>query len=158
MTGGPGVRPTDPVVGDEVRLTVQRETDVPQVVAAAHRFCASQGVSALLAAHVATAASELANNLWMHSRRGGQIALRRLRPPLHRPALQLCASDDGPGIADLAQALREGYSSAGGMGCGLPGVGRLMDVFEIQSSAEAGTRVCALKWLPAEAAAPRRRP
>jgi len=143
-----------PAVPDQVQLVVERETDVPQVVAAAHRFCAAQGLSPLLAAHVATAASELANNLWMHTTTGGQIELRRLRAPQHRPALQITASDDGPGMADVALALREGYSSAGGLGCGLPGVQRLMDSFDIQSTPGAGTRVRASKWLPAATPGP----
>lgn len=139
------------------QLTVVRETDVPQVVAAVRHFCIDHGLSALLAAHVATAASELANNLWMHTLRGGTLSLHKLDhdpcrlPLLHpRQGVELVATDDGPGIADLALALSEGYSTGGGMGCGLPGVQRLMDDFDIQSSPGAGTRVRARKWATAE--------
>lgn len=141
------------------RIAVQRESDVPQVVAAAHRFCTDLGFTPLLAAHVATAASELANNLWMHSLHGGQLVLRLLRDPADpgHTGVELSCSDDGPGIADLELALQEGYSTAGGMGCGLPGVKRLMDEFDIRSAPGRGTLVRACKWahrLPVPRAVP----
>jgi serine/threonine-protein kinase RsbT len=60
----------------------------------------------------------------------------------------IVASDSGPGIDDLAQALRDGYSSSGGLGLGLPGVKRLMDEFDIVSTPGAGTTVTVTKWLP----------
>jgi serine/threonine-protein kinase RsbT len=125
--------------------TVARETDVPHVVAAARQFCLRHGLSPLLAAHVATAAAELAHNLWMHTTRGGTITLRLLSQPA-RHGVELLSGDDGPGIADLVLAQQEGYSSGGGMGCGLPGVQRLMDEFEIRSTPGVGTWVRACKW------------
>jgi serine/threonine-protein kinase RsbT len=60
--------------------------------------------------------------------------------------VELLSSDEGPGISDVALALREGYSTGGGMGCGLPGVQRLMDEFSIQSQPGVGTQVRACKW------------
>lgn len=143
----PAVHPVAP----SCRVLVRRETDVPQVIAAVRQFCADHGYPPLLAAHVATAASELANNLWLHATHGGELVLRLLDQP--RPGLELLASDDGPGIADLTLALREGWSSSGGMGCGLTGVQRLMDSFEIDSAPGRGTRVRACKWAPAVATA-----
>ena len=64
-----------------------------------------------------------------------------------RRALTLEAADDGPGIADLGLAMTDGYSTAGGLGCGLPGAERLMDEFQIESRPGTGTRVRALAWL-----------
>jgi serine/threonine-protein kinase RsbT len=144
MQAGPA-----PVRGTEapLSLAVSREADVAPAVAAALRFCTGQGCSPLLAAHVATAASELANNLWMHASRGGRITLRAVQRG-SRPGVELGAEDQGPGIADIEQAMREGYSTGGGLGCGLPGVQRLMDEFEIASVPGQGTRVTARKWLP----------
>lgn len=130
---------------DPICLRVQGETDVALVVALATQFCRRQGLSTLLGAHVATAASELANNLWMHTSRGGEIRLRPLGP-LPRRGIELSAHDDGPGIADIEQALTEGYSTGGGLGCGLPGVQRLMDDFHIASQPGVGTQVVARKW------------
>jgi serine/threonine-protein kinase RsbT len=131
--------------GQPLSLWVGRESDVAAVVSAAMHFCRQQGLGELLAAHVATAASELANNLWMHTQAGGEITLRGLGPQ-PRAGVELGSHDSGPGIFDLALALTEGYSTGGGLGCGLPGVQRLMDEFSIESSGTHGTHVLARKW------------
>ncbi len=130
---------------DRLTLQVTRESDVAHVISSARRFCGARGMTPMLAAHVATAASELANNLWMHSTRGGSISLA-LRESARGRGVELESLDAGPGIADLDLALREGYSTGGGLGCGLPGVQRLMDEFHIESAAGTGTRVLARKW------------
>lgn len=133
---------------------VRRESDVPQVVAGAYRFCRERGASDLQAAEVATAASELANNLWMHTPQGGEVRLVQ-RSSDGRIGVELQVQDQGPGIPDLALAMSEGYSSGGGLGCGLPGAKRLMDRFDIHSTVGEGTLIRAFKWLgaPARAAA-----
>lgn len=59
----------------------------------------------------------------------------------------IIARDSGPGISDVARAMTDGYSTGGGLGLGLPGVRRLMDEFEITSTAGEGTVVQAKKWL-----------
>jgi serine/threonine-protein kinase RsbT len=134
-----------PRCADVVQIVVHDEFDVADVIAATLRFCAGHGVGPVFAAHVATAASELANNLWMHAR-GGRVQLAWRRTD-GRDGVELIADDDGPGIADVALALTEGYSTGGGMGCGLPGVKRLMDEFSIAARPTGGTRVQACKWL-----------
>lgn len=139
-----GRSPVPPAI-PPVMLLVASEYDVAAVVVLARRFCADLGASAVCSAHVATAASELANNLWMHSSHGGRIGLRALQSP-RGPGVELLAEDEGPGIADEALALSEGYSTGGGLGCGLPGVRRLMDDFELDSAPGRGTRVLARKW------------
>jgi len=128
-----------------VVLPVTSEFDVATVVETALRFCADLGAMPVHAAHVATAASELANNLWMHSSQGGRIGLYALRSACGA-GVELVAEDEGPGIADLALAMSDGYSTGGGLGCGLPGVRRLMDEFELKSLPGRGTRVLARKW------------
>lgn len=142
---------TDP---SELRLYVRREADVPHVVAQARSYCVQHGASPVQAAQVATVASELANNLWMHTLRGGELRLRLRRSD--RVGVELWSMDDGPGIADVKLAMQEGYSTAGGLGCGLPGAQRLMDEFELQSVPGQGTQVRTLKWLGARfSSAPR---
>jgi serine/threonine-protein kinase RsbT len=126
-------------------VMVSTEYDVASVIGAVNRLCAGQGLSRVFTAHVATAASELANNLWMYAERGGQVQVALLKSA-GRLGVELAATDDGPGIGDIAQALSEGYSSGGGMGCGLPGVQRLMDEFSIDSFPGRGTCVVARKW------------
>lgn len=133
-----------------VVFEVRAEFDVPAVIAGVRRFCSKLQAGELATAHVATAASELANNLWQHTCGGGRIVLR----PLQRPGevgVELRAEDDGPGIADLALAMTDGWSSIGGMGCGLPGVQRLMDDFDLRSEPGCGTQVLARKWWPSPA-------
>jgi serine/threonine-protein kinase RsbT len=140
--------PADPAQHLPARLSlaVSTESDVAPTVAAVTRFCTRHQLPALFAAFVATAASELANNLWMHAGRGGHIEVSLLAAA-GTPGVELVAEDEGPGIADIEQALVEGYSSAGGLGCGLPGVRRLMDEFSITSAPGRGTRVVARKWM-----------
>jgi serine/threonine-protein kinase RsbT len=128
-----------------LQFQVQGEFDVAAVIAGTTRFCAAHGASTVLAAHVATAASELANNLWMYAERGGQVQLRLLQRGPQR-GIELLCQDDGPGMADPALALTEGFSTGGGMGCGLPGVRRLMDDFQLDTLPGIGTRVTATKW------------
>ncbi len=60
--------------------------------------------------------------------------------------LVITARDEGEGIADVRQAMQDGYSTSGRLGVGLPGVKRLMDEFEIVSEAGKGTTVTVKKW------------
>jgi serine/threonine-protein kinase RsbT len=106
------------------------------------------GFSRSAAYHVATAASELAANLFIHGG-GGMLQIRPLDhagPLGQTQGLELLAEDQGPGIADPALALTDGYSTGQGLGCGLPGVKRLMDEFAIESRPGPGTRIRAVKW------------
>ena len=64
----------------------------------------------------------------------------------NRKGLSIIASDNGPGISDVHQALRDGFSTSGSRGMGLPGVRRLMDEFEIASESGRGTTVTVKKW------------
>jgi serine/threonine-protein kinase RsbT len=102
------------------------------------------GFSSSDATMVATAISELARNIVLYARRG-EIILGAVVNSEHR-GLAITACDDGDGIADIRQALQDGYSTSGRMGVGLPGVKRLMDEFEISSTVGKGTVVSVKKW------------
>lgn len=93
---------------------------------------------------VATAISELARNIVSYARKG-QITIKLVNG-LNRQGIAVIASDDGPGIADIRQAMRDGFSTSGSLGLGLPGVRRLMDEFEITSQPGRGTIVTVKKW------------
>ena len=93
---------------------------------------------------IATAISELARNIVSYARKG-QITIKRING-LDRQGLSITASDNGPGIPDVRQALRDGFSTSGSLGLGLPGVRRLMDEFEINSQLGRGTTVAVKKW------------
>jgi len=93
---------------------------------------------------IATAISELARNILQYAGKG-EIVLQ----PLERSdaeGITIIARDHGPGIADIRQAMQDGYSTSGRLGLGLPGVRRLVDEFEVVSGNGSGTQVRAVKW------------
>jgi serine/threonine-protein kinase RsbT len=91
-----------------------------------------------------TAASELARNTLKYGG-GGEVHLDRLSDGI-RQGLGLIFVDGGPGIGDINQALRDGFTSGGGLGLGLGGSRRLVDEFEIDSRVGEGTAVSVIKW------------
>ncbi len=93
---------------------------------------------------IATAISELARNIVSYARKG-EISLKQVHAS-SRQGILIVASDDGPGIRDIRQAMRDGFSTSGSLGLGLPGVRRLMDEFEIASEPGRGTTVKVKKW------------
>lgn len=110
------------------------------------RFLSGElGFSAVDATFVATAVSELARNILTYARTG-EITLSVWKES-HRIGIRIVASDRGPGIRDIQTALRDGFSTSGSLGLGLPGVRRLMDDFEIKSRPGHGTTVIVTKWL-----------
>jgi serine/threonine-protein kinase RsbT len=93
---------------------------------------------------IVTAASELARNAIQHGG-GGRMQIETLSEG-HRRGLRLVFSDDGPGIADVEQAMKDGYSTGGGLGLGLSGARRLSNEFAIESAPGRGTRVTITRW------------
>jgi serine/threonine-protein kinase RsbT len=91
-----------------------------------------------------TAASELARNTLDHGR-GGQMTIESLTNGT-RSGLRLTFVDQGPGIANIEQALKDGFTSGNGMGLGLGGSKRLVNDFSIQSEVGKGTRVEVARW------------
>lgn len=94
---------------------------------------------------IAAAISEVARNIVDHAKRG-QIVMRRIDGK-DEPGIQIVATDEGPGISDVAQAMQYGYSTRKGLGVGLPGAKWLMDEFDIVSRVGKGTTVTMKKWL-----------
>ncbi len=128
----------------EVRVVVARDADVVAARQRAREVAIAAGFAATDATLVATAVSEIARNIVQFAKRG-EIVIS----PVERAGGQgvtVVARDAGPGIADLDEALRDGYSSYGGMGLGLPGCRRLMDEFDISSEVEKGTTLVMTKW------------
>jgi len=91
-----------------------------------------------------TAASELARNTVIYGG-GGDVRLESLQER-GRSGLRLTFSDQGPGIPDIEQALKDGYTTGNGMGLGLSGAKRLSNEFEIVSKVGEGTRVAITRW------------
>ena len=91
-----------------------------------------------------TAASELARNTLGHGG-GGTCVMEQVRNGT-RDGLSLTFEDKGPGISDIDLALKDGYSTGGGLGLGLGGSKRLVSEFEIASKVGEGTRVTVVRW------------
>jgi serine/threonine-protein kinase RsbT len=126
------------------RLTIATSADVVLVRNAVRIAAESLGFRHLEITKVVTAASEIARNTLVYG--GGGSAEIEILSGLARAGVRMIFSDDGPGIPDLALALREGYTTGGGMGLGLSGAKKLVDEFAIDSQIARGTRVTLIKW------------
>jgi serine/threonine-protein kinase RsbT len=102
------------------------------------------GFSLVNQTKIITAASELARNTIQHG--GGGRALIEVISDGARQGLRLSFEDHGAGIPDIALAMRDGYSTAGGLGLGLSGAKRLSNEFSITSAPAEGTRVVITRW------------
>ena len=107
-------------------------------------MAARLGFSSTDLALIATAISEIARNILVYAGRG-EITLEEVSEPPRR-GIVVIARDSGPGIADIEQAMQDGYSSGHGLGLGLPGARRLMDDFSIESNVPQGTTIVMKKW------------
>ena len=91
-----------------------------------------------------TAASELARNTLDHGK-GGQMVIEQVENSI-KNGLKLVFEDRGPGISDVDAALRDGFTTGGGMGLGLGGSKRLVNDFQIETEPGKGTRVTVVRW------------
>ena len=133
----------------ERRVAIETDADV---VAARHEgrvLAASLGFSRTDLTLLATAISEVARNIIEHAGRG-EITVRVVHDRAgRRDGVEVVAEDAGPGIAEPALALRDGWSTGGGLGLGLPGCRRLMCDFDLDSAVGRGTVVTMRKWCEA---------
>lgn len=126
------------------RLDVHCEADIVSVQQHVARTAKIAGLSSFSVTKLVTAASELARNLVVHT--GGGYVDVGVVDEGPRTGVRVVVADDGPGIADLAMAMRNGYSTGGGLGLGLPGAKRLVDEFDIWSVPGRGTVVTITMW------------
>jgi len=132
------------VSAGEIRVAINSDQDIVTARQKGRAMAGELGFSAGDATLIATAISELARNIVSYARKG-EITLK-IVPASSRQGLVIIASDSGPGIPDIRQALRDGFSTSGSLGLGLPGVRRLMDEFELTSKPGRGTVVTVKKW------------
>lgn len=126
------------------RVTVAQELDIVTVQHSVARVARQAGLTGFAITRLVTAASELARNLIVHA--GGGRAEIAVVEESGRSGVRVVVSDDGPGIADVAAAMRDGYTTGGGLGLGLPGAKRLVDTFSLRSHPGAGTEVTITMW------------
>jgi serine/threonine-protein kinase RsbT len=129
---------------DEVRVAINNDADLVTARAEGRAMAERLGFPRPDPTLIATAISEVARNIVVHVG-SGEIVLRPFEDA-HCYGVIVIAKDEGPGIRDVDAAVQDDYSGKGGLGLGLPGARRLMDDFEIASSADSGTTVTMRKW------------
>lgn len=128
----------------ETRVIVQRDADIVTARQLGREMAAQAGLSGSDLTVVATAISEVARNIISYAVCGEIVLSLTLKNG--RQGLMVVAQDEGPGIADIDQAMIDGFSTGRSLGLGLPGARRLMDEFEIVSKLGEGTTVTMRKW------------
>ena len=129
---------------DRVQLPLRSDEDVVGLRRHVRERAVGIGLSLVDQTKLITAASELARNTIKYGN-GGVVCLDKLADGL-RQGVGLVFVDAGPGIADLEQALRDGFTTGGGLGLGLGGSRRLVDEFDIDTRPGEGTAIAVVKW------------
>ena len=127
------------------RISVEVSDDLVRVRGRTREAAIAMGFGRTDQVRCVTAASELARNILRYAE-SGLVEISRVKEEGRR-GLRLKFQDRGPGIADIELAMKDGYTTGGGLGKGLPGAKRLVDDFEIESESGKGTTVIITKWL-----------
>lgn len=125
-------------------MSIQSSADVVLVRQAVRQWAVELRFSLVDQTKIVTAASELARNTLDYGG-GGTVKLEVLQEGIRR-GLRLTFEDKGPGIPDLDLALKDGFTTGGGLGLGLSGTKRLVNEFHIVSQVGEGTCVTITKW------------
>jgi serine/threonine-protein kinase RsbT len=125
-------------------MPIRSESDIVTTRRTVREVAQGLGFGITDVTRIVTATSELARNVVLYAG-SGVIRWRELGVS-GKIGVELTLEDNGPGIANIEQAMQEGYTTSGGLGLGLPGTKRLMDEFEIASEVGKGTRVTVRKW------------
>ena len=127
-----------------VLVQLRDASDLPVARRRVRELGREQGLSAVAIEALATAVTEIAQNALVHAG-GGELRIEAAEPP--RRGVVVTARDAGPGISDVPRAMCDGYTTAAGLGLGLPSARRLVDEFAIESTVGGGTCVCLRKWV-----------
>ena len=125
-------------------LPLWTNEDVLRVRQAVRAWMVEQAFSVVEQTKMVTATSELARNTVVHG--GGGSARLELLADSGRPAIRVTCEDRGPGLADIEQSMKDGFSTGDGLGLGLGGARRLVNEFVIWSEFGKGTRVTITMW------------
>jgi serine/threonine-protein kinase RsbT len=129
---------------DHVRIAINRDSDIVDARQKGRELAARLGFSGSDLTLLATAISEIARNIVVYAQRG-EVSVDLIERDGLR-GIRVVARDEGPGIADVESAMRDGYSTGKSLGLGLPGARRLVDEFDIVSSIGKGTTITMCKW------------
>lgn len=123
---------------------IRSSDDIVKVRQITREWAMMQTFSLVDQTKIVTAASELARNTLEYGG-GGKVRIQALQEGIRR-GVRLTFTDQGPGIADLGIALKDGFTTGNGMGLGLSGSRRLVNDFDIQSEVGKGTTVMIARW------------
>ena len=126
-----------------IRIPIRGHEEIVLARQKVRDIAVEMGFNLLNQTRIVTAVSELARNIVVHAQSGTMSVFK----PVQRAGLVIVFEDKGPGIADLARAMQDSYSSVGSLGLGLQGAKRLSDAMEISSSPGTGTTITITKWL-----------
>ncbi len=126
------------------RLEIRSSDDVVRVRQQTRTMAVSAGLSLVDQTKIITAASELARNTLDYGG-GGEVRMELIED-IGRRGLRIVFEDRGPGIADVEQAMRDGFTSGSGLGLGLGGAKRLSNEFKIESAPGSGTKITIARW------------
>ena len=129
---------------NSVKLQIEETADVAYAALDARNFARGLGFSVVDQYTIATAVSELAQNIVKYAD-FGHLTFQTVEKGAS-VGVKVVAKDTGPGIEDLPNAMADKFSTGGTMGVGLPGTKRLMDEFHIDSVLGQGTQIVVTKW------------
>ena len=130
---------------DNRTVPVEEELDIVTARQAGRELSRSLGFGVVDQTRITTAISELARNIVLYAGTG-TITLKKITNG-NSTGIAVVSADRGPGIACVEQAMEDGFSTSNGLGAGLPGVRRLMDEFELETTPGQGTTIQIVKWL-----------
>ena len=129
----------------QVQVRIQNSADIVAARQQGLALASQAGFSHSNLTIIATAISEVARNIVEYAKEG--VVIITLITDASKKGVEIVASDDGPGIADVTSVMRDGFSTGKSPGIGLPGARRLMDEFAIASVVGTGTIVTMKKWV-----------
>lgn len=126
------------------KMLIQKEQDVVPFRNRVKEYAVKIGMSLVNQTKLITAASELVRNMLRYAN-GGETLIEVVSKGREN-GIRLTFADKGPGIKDIALAMKDGYSTGRSLGLGLPGTKRLVSEFDIKSIVGQGTTVTIVKW------------
>jgi serine/threonine-protein kinase RsbT len=126
------------------RLSVATNDAVVNVRQSVREFAVDTRLSLVDQTKLVTAASELARNMVVYG--GGGVVLLEQVEDDGRLGVRVTFEDQGPGIPDIPLAMRDGYTSGGGLGLGLGGAKRLVQDFDLKTEVGKGTTIVITRW------------
>lgn len=130
---------------NQIRIPVRNENSIAWSIMEARKAATAIGFGESICQMIATAVSELANNIIKYAGHG-EILMDRIVDG-SRVGMEVIARDSGPGMKDIQKSMEDHYSTGDTLGLGLPGVKRMMDDIELTSEPGQGTTVTFRKWL-----------